>query len=99
LLANQTLQTFLWDRTLPHLALDDHQKNVSRRLTAYDEVYIGHTPISAPSPIFASGVWLMDTGAGWSGVLSLMNIETKEVFSSDPVPSLYPEEKGRANHF
>jgi len=100
LLENQTLQTFLWDRTLAHIALDHYQKNVSQKFTAYDEIFIGHTPISAPVPIFASGVWLMDTGAGWSGVLSLMNIETKEVFSSDCVPDLYPEEKGRsANHF
>ena len=35
------------------------------------------------------------TGAGWSGVLSLMNIDTKEVFTSDFVHDLYPEEVGR----
>jgi serine/threonine protein phosphatase 1 len=37
----------------------------------------------------------MDTGAGWSGVLSLMDVENKEVFTSDPVPSLYPGIAGR----
>jgi serine/threonine protein phosphatase 1 len=31
----------------------------------------------------------MDTGAGWEGKLSLMNITTKEVFQSDPVCELY----------
>ena len=46
-------------------------------------------------PINACEVWLMDTGAGWSGVLSMMNVNTKEVFSSDPVPSLYPGITGR----
>jgi serine/threonine protein phosphatase 1 len=38
---------------------------------------------------------MMDTGAGWSGTLSMMNIETKEVFCSDPLPQLYPGIKGR----
>jgi serine/threonine protein phosphatase 1 len=37
----------------------------------------------------------MDTGAGWSGVLTIMNIETKEFFTSDPVPVLYPGIEGR----
>jgi serine/threonine protein phosphatase 1 len=37
----------------------------------------------------------MDTGAGWSGVLSMMNVDTKEVFTSDPVPDLYPGVVGR----
>jgi serine/threonine protein phosphatase 1 len=48
-----------------------------------------------PPPIKACEVWLMDTGAGWSGVLSMMNIDTKEIFMSDPVPSLYPGLAGR----
>jgi serine/threonine protein phosphatase 1 len=37
----------------------------------------------------------MDTGAGWAGVLSMMDIHTKEVFTSDRVPELYPEVPGR----
>jgi serine/threonine protein phosphatase 1 len=38
---------------------------------------------------------MMDTGAGWEGVLSMMNVETKEVFVSDRLPSLYPGVGGR----
>lgn len=35
-------------------------------------------------PIRLCNVWLMDTGAGWpGGRLSMMNIDTKEVFQSD----------------
>jgi serine/threonine protein phosphatase 1 len=37
----------------------------------------------------------MDTGAGWDGCLSIMDINSKEFFTSDPVPSLYPEDSGR----
>lgn len=94
-LDQQDLETFLWDRKLASLALDTHSQTNAGRLTAFDEVYVGHTPIPFPHPIFSMGVWLMDTGAGWSGVLSMMNLETKEVFTSDPVPDLYPGIEGR----
>jgi len=89
------LNVFLWDRSLARTALDLHSKNISGKLTEFDEVYIGHTPVSSGHPIQGGEVWLMDTGAGWSGVLSMMNVDTKEVFLSDPVPSLYPGIKGR----
>ena len=91
----QTRQTFLWDRRIAYKALDYHTRKINGNITQFDEVYIGHTPIDSDTPIFSCGVWLMDTGAGWSGTLSLMNIETKEVFTSQPVPSLYPKVMGR----
>jgi serine/threonine protein phosphatase 1 len=90
----QSIQTLLWDRTLARTALDLHAKSIEGNLTGYDEVYIGHTPVSPPV-VHACEVWMMDTGAGWSGVLSIMNIETKEVFQSDAVPQLYPGVEGR----
>jgi len=37
----------------------------------------------------------MDTGAGWSGVLTMMDIESKQFYLSDPLPELYPGIKGR----
>lgn len=94
-LEEQTIRTFLWDRSLAKLALDLKAKNLQEKLTVYDEVYLGHTPIASDKPYLACDVWLMDTGAGWSGVLSMMDIVTKEVFTSDPVPALYPGIKGR----
>jgi serine/threonine protein phosphatase 1 len=92
----QGFNTFLWDRNLARIALDFHMKNMEGRLTEYDEVFLGHTPVPFQKPIQAGGVWLMDTGAGWSGVLSMMDLDTKEVFSSDPVPTLYPGISGRS---
>jgi serine/threonine protein phosphatase 1 len=65
------------------------------QLTTYDEVYLGHTPISHPEPLLGGGVWLMDTGAGWQGLLSMMDVHSKEIFVSDPVPKLYPGIAGR----
>ena len=94
-LDKQDLNIFLWDRTLVHQALELYAKKDKKRLTSFDEVYVGHTPILLKHPIESGGIWLMDTGAGWSGVLSIMNVETKEVFISDPVPGLYPGVQGR----
>jgi serine/threonine protein phosphatase 1 len=84
----------LWDRTLPTLAKRFGQ-NSDVRLTTYDEIFVGHTPIASPHPVKYCEVWMMDTAAGWSGVLSMMNVETKECFISDPVPELYPGIRGR----
>jgi serine/threonine protein phosphatase 1 len=91
----QNLHTFLWDRNLARIALDLAEKSRTQKLSSFDEVYIGHTPIPDHAPLKAFEIWLMDTGAGWSGVLSMMDIETKEVFTSDAVPTLYPGIEGR----
>ncbi|MEQ9413882.1 MAG: hypothetical protein RIF39_08625, partial [Cyclobacteriaceae bacterium] len=87
----QGIQTFLWDRSFAQLAKKKHPQ----KLTSYNSVYIGHTPIDKDGPIQYGEVWMMDTGAGWSGRLSMMNIETQECFVSDPVPQLYPGIEGR----
>jgi serine/threonine protein phosphatase 1 len=91
----QNLNTFLWDRDLAQTALNYYLKESREKLSSFDEIYIGHTPIPFTSPIHACEVWLMDTGAGWSGTLSMMNIASKEIYTSDPVPTLYPGIPGR----
>ena len=97
-LEDQAIETFLWDRTLALSALENLGKPRRKKLTSFDEIYLGHTPIPYTTPVRSSEVWLMDTGAGWSGVLSMMNIETKEIFASEPVPALYPGVKGRTKN-
>jgi len=94
-IALQGTDIFLWDRNMARIALDLYTRHIDGKLTEYDEVYIGHTPIPYGKPIKSCEFWMMDTGAGWSGVLSMMNVDTKEVFISDPVPSLYPGVEGR----
>lgn len=91
----QGLDIFLWDRTLARKALDHYVRQVDRKFTTYEEVYIGHTPVPFSNPVHVGDVWMMDTGAGWSGILSMMNVETKEIFTSDPVTTLYPGVEGR----
>ena len=92
----QDVNIFLWDRTLARMALDFRLKEIEDNFSVYDEIYIGHTPVPFSQPVRSGNVWLMDTGAGWSGVLSMMNIDSKEMFTSDPVPQLYPGVKGRS---
>lgn len=46
-------------------------------------------------PMHRCNVWNLDTGAGWSGKLTIMDVDTKEYWQSDLVKELYPEEKGR----
>lgn len=94
-LEEQDERTFLWDRTLATRALDGYPDSSGQSFSTYEEIYIGHTPVSSPLPIKSNGIWFMDTGAGWSGVLSMMDIHSKEMFISDPVPGLYPGVEGR----
>lgn len=63
----------------------------------YSEIFVGHTPIykTSTAPVKDGNVWFMDTGAGWEGVLSVMDIDTKEFWQSDVVSSLYPDNRGR----
>ena len=46
-------------------------------------------------PMHRCNVWNMDTGGGWHGKLTIMDVDTKEFWQSDLVHFLYPEEKGR----
>jgi serine/threonine protein phosphatase 1 len=92
----QGIDILAWDRTLIQKAWMLFRNDIKNtRLTQFDEVYIGHTPIPFEKPMQSCEIWMMDTGAGWAGVLSMMNIETKESFTSDKVPQLYPGVEGR----
>ncbi len=98
-------KTFYWDRTLWELAqslnpeMSKEDEYYPSRLKHYKEIYIGHTPISKKLsdvvPTMAANVWNIDTGAAFKGPLSLMDVDTKEIWQSDPVHTFYPEEKGR----
>ncbi|WP_218162226.1 metallophosphoesterase family protein [Chitinophaga sp. CF118] len=89
----QDTKVFLSDRTLAtQVTKLFYNGNASQStFTTFDEVYIGHTISPFFKPLQAGEVWMMDTGAGMKeGVLSMMNIVTKEIFSSDLIGDLYP---------
>jgi serine/threonine protein phosphatase 1 len=96
--------TVYWDRTLWEMALamdtsltpSDHA--YPDRLKLFNEIYIGHTPttrIGETKPMNFANLWNIDTGAAFKGPISLVDIESKQVWQSDPVHELYPEEIGR----
>jgi serine/threonine protein phosphatase 1 len=43
----------------------------------------------------AANIWNLDTGAGYNGKLTIMDIKTKEYWQSDLVTELYKDKKGR----
>jgi serine/threonine protein phosphatase 1 len=95
---------FYWDRTLweTALSLDTSIQKESifypKRFTLYNEVYIGHTPttrINETTPVNRATIWNIDTGAAFYGPLTIMDVSTKEFWQSEPLPQLYPNERGR----
>jgi serine/threonine protein phosphatase 1 len=97
-------KTFYWDRTLWEMALavnpllTKEDKKYPPRLIIYKEVYIGHTPVTRIGktiPVQAVNVWNIDTGAAFKGPLSILDVDTKEYWQSDPAYTLYPKEQGR----
>lgn len=95
---------FWWDRSLWETAmatdksLDKEDFRYPKRLKLYSEIFIGHTPtlyFNRTEPMNAQNVWNIDTGAAFTGRLTIMNVDTKEFWQSDSLPELYPEERGR----
>ena len=47
------------------------------------------------TPMNRCNVWNLDTGGGYEGRLTIMDIDTKEFWQSDNMKTLYPNERGR----
>ena len=91
---------YYWDRKLWKQALSSRSSQTDMKFAdeSIGEIFIGHTTTTAwgiDHPIKADRVWNMDTGAGFNGRLSIMEVNTKELWQSDLLPELYPEEMGR----
>lgn len=96
--------TVYWDRTLWEMVcslnpkLSPKDPKYPKRLKNFMEIYIGHTPttkIGKITPVNFANVWNIDTGAAFTGPLTIIDIDTKEYWQSDAVMDLYPDEKGR----
>jgi len=84
-------QDRMWDRDLWD------KRHEYKKVERFNEVFVGHTSIYRFShfPFKHGNVWFMDTGGGWEGCVSIMDIDTKEFWQSDLCSHLYPEEGGR----
>ncbi len=91
-IAVQDKNVLLWDRELLHAAHKKYLVGGEYRFGDYDEIYLGHTTTEtyrSVVPLHFCNVWALDTGAGWSGKLTIMDIKTKEFWQSDLTPDLY----------
>ena len=69
-----------------------------KRLLLFNEIYIGHTPTlhyNVEIPMQGCNVWNIDTGAAFKGPLTLMDVDSKQFWQSEPLHELYFSEKGR----
>ncbi len=83
---NQPLQDLVWDRTIIEYAKKQRIKN-------YKYVFIGHTTTQTQGsdvniknilePIWFHNLCMMDLGAGFTGKLCIMDVNTKEFWLSD----------------
>lgn len=97
-IVKQDRDVLLWDRELLRYARHKHYQNPNCKYGGFDRIYVGHTTTQMAGktePMKYCNVIMMDTGAGWNGKLTIMNIETNELYQSDLCKDLYPEGHGR----
>ena len=96
----QDIEYLTWDRQLLESARwKFYHGKPNLKFGGYENIFIGHTTTQiygSIKPLHYCNIYALDTGAGWNGKLTIMNVETKEYFQSDLTPSLYPNIKGRA---
>lgn len=109
LLKEQEEDIFWWDRDLWHQALSFEsmqrgtfgKENWKPKLKTKDDfktIFIGHTSTQfwgKDTPMKAANVRNLDTGGGWFGKITIMDVKSKKYWQSDDAKSLYPEFKGR----
>jgi len=93
---NQTLAyTMMWDRHLWSQALSSASSQSGLKFhDDFEKIFIGHTTTMAwgkDEPMKADIIWNVDTGAGGSGKLTIMDVDTDEYWQSDSIPELYPD--------
>jgi len=74
---NAEVREFMWDRYIAHGIIVDRIPDFH-----YTEIYLGHTVVGN-HPLIKKNFYLMDTGAGFGGRVSMMNINSFELFQSD----------------
>ena len=72
-----------WNRDFWRRAGSDAYPN-----NPYNKVFIGHTQ-SNSYPQKRKNVWNLDSGAGYDGFITVMNVDTEEYWQSDATPELY----------
>lgn len=89
---------YMWDRDLAYMLPMRSSDPIPKVFRAHEELYIGHTATlnwGKVKPINLRGKYYnVDTGAGAKkGKLTAIDIDTKEIYQSDFLEDLYPNEK------
>ena len=92
--------SLVWDRDFINTVYTNSINPNFKLNSSWKEIFVGHSPTinfnkSYITPQNWLNVWNMDTACAFNGKLSMMNIETKELFQSDESMILYPNERGR----
>lgn len=94
--AGSTAKECHWDRSLLSGASSGAKsQNPFKATLPYKDVFIGHTATRDHLPHKYGNLWNLDSGGGWSGKLTIIDVDTEEYWQSDFVKELYPKEKGR----
>ena len=96
-LEEQGLMAVVWDRDLLHDAQRKWSVNPQFRYDGFKEIFVGHTPtqgFGSQEPLNFCNVWDLDTGAGGSGKLTIMDVHSHQFWQSDPTLELYGPAKG-----
>ena len=97
-LEQQGIDKLVWDRSLIYSAWQRSKEDSSYKFSVYEEIFLGHTPVQkfhSGLPLHLCNVWALDTGAGHQGMLTIMDIHTKEYWQSNNVSTLYPGLRSR----
>lgn len=101
---------FYWDRDLWQSALSfqsmikgepnpiPKKKQKFKVKDNFDEIFIGHTTTlcwNTDKPMKAAMIWNLDTGGGFKGKITIMNVDTHEYWQSDSATELYPNDTPR----
>jgi serine/threonine protein phosphatase 1 len=91
----QPSSTYFWDRDLWTAAVEwqrdecvHPQQTPFQIKSAFKEIYIGHSPTTywdSTIPMHCANITNIDTGAGQGGKLTIMDLDNKEYWQSDPV--------------
>ena len=100
----------IWDREMLNTAQmlhtieeNDKENNIwykwnTENYNQYNEIFCGHTcsqTYHSDLPLHFHNVWGMDTGAGYNGFVTIMNIDTHKYWQSDSGLDLYGPNQGR----
>jgi serine/threonine protein phosphatase 1 len=81
----QPKNVYVWDRELVQKAMSCKGDTKLKTLENFKDIFIGHTPTiywDRLDPIYAGGIWNIDTGCGKGGPLTIMDVDTKEYWQS-----------------